>query len=410
MIKKIKVEQLKPGMFVHDFNCGWLHHPFLRNRVSIKSEAEIESILKHRIRELYIDTAHGIDCDDAPTQSEVNLELDADMGSVDVTHIKHRARVSLKEEIVKARVLLSESKKKTQVLMDAVKLGKQIDMNQVENIVERMTESILNNSDALISLARIKSKDEYTYLHSLAVAALCISFGEELQLSDLQVKSLGVGGLLHDIGKVRIPGEILNKPGPLTEREFELMKKHVNYGDCILRQSTNIEEDAIAVTLHHHERLDGTGYPEGLKGDEISFFGQIAAIVDIYDALTSERCYKNAMAPTDAMRKLFEWSDCYLGRRLVERFIAHLGIYPIGTIVRLQSGVIGVVIDHGERGLLHPIVRALYDFKANKVVAPFDVDLSRGPAGSESDQIISCEAPGKWKFQRETAAPIELVA
>jgi len=409
MVKKIKVEQLKAGMFVHDFNCGWLHHPFLRNRVKIKSEGEIERILKHRIRELYIDTAHGIDCDDAPTKSEVDGELDASMGSVDVSNMRHRARVSLKEEIVRARVLLAESKKRTQALMDAVKLGKQIDMDQVENIVDRMTESVLKNSDALISLARIKNKDEYTYLHSLAVAALCISFGEELQLGENKVKSLGVGGLLHDIGKVRVPGEILNKPGPLTEQEFELMKEHVSYGDCILRQSTKIEEDAIAVTIHHHERLDGTGYPEGLKGDEISLFGQIAAIVDIYDALTSERCYKNAMAPTDAMRKLFEWSDGYLNRGLVERFIAHLGIYPIGTIVRLQSGVIGIVIDHGERGLLHPIVRALFDFKAGKILTPFDIDLSRGPVGSESDQIVSCEAPGKWQFQRETA-PTELVA
>jgi HD-GYP domain-containing protein (c-di-GMP phosphodiesterase class II) len=242
------------------------------------------------------------------------------------------------------------------------------------------------------------------------VAALCISFGEELELDARKVKSLGVGGLLHDIGKVRVPGEVLNKPGPLTEKEFELMKEHVNYGDCILRQSTKIEDDAIAVTVHHHERLDGTGYPEGLKGDEISIFGQIAAIVDIYDALTSERCYKNAMAPTDAMRKLFEWSDCYLNRGLVERFIAHLGIYPIGTVVRLESGIIGVVIDHGERGLLHPIIRALYDFKTAKVVPPYDIDLSKGPIGAESDQIISCEAPGKWKFQREPAEPLQVLA
>jgi HD-GYP domain-containing protein (c-di-GMP phosphodiesterase class II) len=130
----------------------------------------------------------------------------------------------------------------------------------------------------------------------------------------------------------------LNKPGPLSEKEFEIMKQHVMHGDCILRQTGNIEEDSICVTAHHHERLDGTGYPERLKGDEISPFGQMAAIVDIYDALTSERCYKNPMAPTDALRKLFEWSDNYLNRDLVERFIAHLGIYPVGSVVRLQSG------------------------------------------------------------------------
>src|SRR2546428_266914 len=170
MIKKIKIEQLKPGIFVHDFNCGWLHHPFLRNRVKLNTDADID----------------------------------------------------------------------------------------------RMTKSVLDNSDALVSLARIKNKDEYTYLHSLSVSALCISFGEHLQLDDKKIKSIGVGGLLHDIGKVRVPSEILNKPGPLSEKEFDIMKQHVKYGDCILRETTKIEEDSICVTAHHHERLDGTGYPDGL--------------------------------------------------------------------------------------------------------------------------------------------------
>jgi HD-GYP domain-containing protein (c-di-GMP phosphodiesterase class II) len=230
---------------------------------------------------------------------------------------------------------------------------------------------------------------------------LCISFGEHLRLDDRKIKALGIGGLLHDIGKVRIPIEILNKPGPLSEKEFEIMKQHVMHGDCILRQTGNIEEDSICVTAHHHERLDGTGYPEGLKGDEISPFGQMAAIVDIYDALTSERCYKNPMAPTDALRKLFEWSDNYLNRDLVERFIAHLGIYPVGSVVRLQSGFIGVVVDHGEKGLLYPVVRALYDTRKEKEVSPFDIDLAKRGAEENADEIVSCEAPEKWNLRLE---------
>jgi len=403
MIKKVKVEQLRPGIFVHDFNCGWLHHPFLRNRVTLTTDAEIQKIAKHNIHEVYIDTEHGDDVDEAPTKPEVDDNLQTQITQLEPATVKREVRVSLKDEIVRAKVLLTEAKEKTQILMDDVKLGKQIDMQQVESIVDRMTESILNNSDALVSLARIKNKDEYTYLHSLAVSALSISFAEYLELDDKKVKSIGVGGLLHDIGKVRVPNEILNKPGPLSEKEFEIMKQHVKYGDCILRQTTNIEEDAICVTAHHHERLDGTGYPDGLKGDEISLFGQIAAIVDIYDALTSERCYKNAMAPTEALRKLFEWSNDYLNRELAERFIAHLGIYPVGTVVRLESGLIAVVIDHGEAGLLQPVVRALYDFKKGKILQPFDIDLSKHSVGNERDRIIGCEAPGKWKWEPEAA-------
>jgi putative nucleotidyltransferase with HDIG domain len=400
MIKKIKVEQLKPGVFVHDFNCGWLHHPFLRNRVQLKTDADIERILKHQIREVYIDTDQGKDVDDAPTEPEVEDEIQKQISQLDEPNLRKRDRVALQEEMVRAKILLTEAKEKIQSLMDGVKLGKQIDMQQVENLVDKVTESVLKNSDALVSLARIKNKDEYTYLHSLAVSALCISFGEHLQLGDKKVKAIGVGGLLHDIGKVRVPSEVLNKPGPLTEKEFEIIKQHVKYGDCILRETTKIEEDSICVTAHHHERLDGTGYPEGLKGNEISLFGQMGAIVDIYDALTSERCYKNAMPPTNALRKLFEWSNGYVNRELVERFITCLGIYPIGTVVRLRSGLIGVVIDHGEKGLLYPMVRALYDTRKQKPVSPFEIDLSK-PAANGGDEIVGSEAPGRWPLPPE---------
>jgi putative nucleotidyltransferase with HDIG domain len=402
MIKKIDVKKLKPGVFVHDFNCGWLHHPFLHNRVKIKTEKEIEKIVKHQIRELYIDTDQGLDVDDAPTKPEVDREIQTEINKLDESAVKDGARVSLQEEIVRAKELLNETKTNTQRLMDDIKVGKQLDMRQVETIVDKMTESVLNNSDALISLARIKTKDEYTYLHSIAVSALCISFGEHLQLDDKKIKAIGIGGLLHDIGKVKVPIEILNKPGPLSEEEFEIMKEHVKHGDCILRQTTAIDEDAICVTTHHHERLDGPGYPEGLKGDEISVFGQIAAIVDIYDALTSERCYKNPMPPTEALRKLFEWSRGYLNKGLVEQFIVHLGIYPVGSVVRLRSGIIGVVIDHGERGLLYPVVRVLYDTRKGKVLSPLDIDLGRKRAAADSYEIVSCEAPERWKLRPES--------
>ena len=390
-----------PGVFVHDFNCGWFQHPFLHNRVLLKGDADIEKILKHRIPEVYIDTDRGLDIEDAPARETVKDDIQAEMSKLDAQAQPSGGGVPLAQEIDTAKILLDESKQQTQALMDAVRMGMKLDLPQVEIVVERMTESVLRNKDALASLARIKSKDEYTYLHSLAVAALCISFGHRLKLPPREVKALGVGGLLHDFGKVKIPTEVLNKPGTLTEEEFAIMQTHVEHGYRILQETPGIEESSIAVIYHHHERLDGTGYPNGLKGREISYFGQIATIVDIYDALSSERCYGEALPATDALKKLFEWSGPYLDRKLVEQFVLHMGIYPIGTLVRLRSGLIGVVVEQGERSLLDPVVRAVYDTRRNKLVTPFEINLSSRPAGQQLDEIIGCESGDDWDIQPE---------
>jgi putative nucleotidyltransferase with HDIG domain len=400
MIKKVKTEQLKPGMFVHDFNCGWLNHPFLRNRILLKCDAEIEKILEHQIKDVYIDTDQGLDADDAPTKQFVNELIQNELNKLE-PHNAPRGSVPLPEEIENAKHLLDESKRKTQILMDAVRLGMKLDLPQVEVVVDKMTESVLRNKHALVSLSRIKNKDEYTYIHSLSVAALCISFANHLGMDATQIKALGVGGLLHDIGKVNVPIELLNKPGTLSEAEFEVMKAHVAHGERILGDTHGIDEFSICVCTHHHERLDGTGYPKGLKTGEISEFGQIGAIVDIYDALSSERSYKHALPPTDALKKLFEWSGGYLNRGLVEQFVLHMGIYPIGTVVRLRSGFIGVVVEQGERSLLDPVVRAVYDTKRNKLVIPFEINLSSRPAGQQLDEIVGCEAPEAWNLHPE---------
>lgn len=398
MIKKIKVEKLKPGIFVQDFNCSWLDHPFLFNKVRIKNEQEIEKIIRHGVREVYIDTDQGLDVDDAPTKDEVDRKIFFALENLSVTTSTPRNPVPLCDEIHKAKALVAHAKLATRLLMEDVRLGRQIDMPTVENIVEMMTHSVFNNKDALISLLRIKNKDEYTFMHSLAVSALCISFGGRLGFDDDKIKKIGIGGLLHDIGKVRVPTEILTKPGRLTEQEFDIVKDHVRDGLAILRQTTEIDDDSLCLTAHHHERLDGSGYPDGLRGDQISLFGQMAGIIDTYDALTSERCYKAATQPTEALRRIYEWSENYLNRGLVETFIAHLGIYPIGALVRLRSGFVGVVIDHGEKGLLYPVVRIVRDTRKQRLTEPFDVNLSNQNATGETDEIVACESPEKLKI------------
>jgi len=399
MIKKIKVEQLKPGVFVHDFNCGWLHHPFLTDRTKLKTDKQIQKVVGYGIRDLYIDTDKGVDIDDAPTQREADHEIQSEFDQLNAPAMGPSDSSGFKAELIRAKQLIAEAKLTTQKLMQDVRLGKRMELNQVERTVDKMTDSILRNKDALVSLLRIKEVDEYTYVHSISVSALCISFAQGLDFEAAQIKQIGIGGLLHDIGKMKVPLDILNKPGPLSEKEFQIMKRHVKDGESTLQQYPNLDQSCTCVTSHHHERLDGTGYPEGLKGEQISLFGQIAAIVDIYDALSSERCYKNAMPPTEALKKLYEWSQSYLNRELVEKFVAHLGIYPIGSLVRLENSLLAVVVDHGAKNLLHPVVRAVYDVKKTLRLEPSDTVLGGQINAGNPYGIVGCESPEKWQIK-----------
>jgi putative nucleotidyltransferase with HDIG domain len=401
MIKKIKVGQLKPGIFVHDLNCDWLHHPFVRNKIRIKNEHDIEKIIKQGINEVYIDTDKGLDVAEAPTKKDVDREIQGELDKLTDTKLKTGSRALLREELIRAREIIKESKKTIHNIMDDVKHGKQIEMEQVEKIVEKIADSIFQNKDALISLGRIKHKDEYTYMHSLSVCALMISFAEHLNLDYKTIKAVGIGGLLHDIGKVKVPIEILNKNGALSEEEFNIIKEHVKDGCSILERCTSIDDISMYVAAHHHERLNGTGYPDSLAGDEISIFGQMSAVADVYDALSSDRCYKKKIIPTEALRKLFEWSNSYFKKDLVEQFICCVGIYPVGTLVCLRSGMLGIVVDHGVKGLLYPIIRVVYDTRKRRFITPYDMDLSRPSDSGITDTILNYEAPEKWNIRPE---------
>ncbi len=275
---------------------------------------------------------------------------------------------------------------------------KQIKIERVESTVEKMYDSILRNKDALSSLCRIKTADEYTFSHSVGVCALMISFAKHLGLDSHTVKEMGVGGLLHDIGKTNIPIEILNKKSRLTEHESITMKEHAVQGIVILYDYSDIYDSSVCVAAEHHERIDGTGYPNGLKGEEISKFGQMAGIVDVYDAITSDRCYRTGIQPTEALKKLFEWSKFHFNSELVQQFIQCVGIYPVGTLVLLESGMLSIVLTHGDKNILQPTVRIVFDTNKMKNVAPYDIDLSQG--GNE-DKIKSYESPYIWHIRPE---------
>lgn len=393
MIKQISTNQLKPGMFISDLNCGWLDHPFVSNTFLVRDQATVDKIISLGIRELYIDTEKGTDVGAAPSQQEVNAELERRMQEIAQKQAAKPIVTELREETARARRLHVEGNKLVRNVMEDVRMGRVLRVERLAPLVENTVESMFRNQDALLPLVRLKSQDDYTFEHSLGVCALLVTFGRAMQLPKDEIKELALGGLLHDIGKSCVPDEILNKPGKLNEEEFLLMQKHVTHGVSLLQGMTDISDIAMQVVSQHHERFDGTGYPQHQQGAQTSLYGKMAAIVDVYDAISSERIYNKGMPPPQALKKLLEWSSHHFDPQLVKTFIRAIGIYPTGTLVQLESKRLGVVIEQNDGNLLAPVVRVFYHGGQKYYIRPEIVDISK-----VQDKIASFENYDKWKI------------
>lgn len=393
MIKQIVVEQLKPGMYIHDLNCGWLDHPFLTNAFHVPDQATVDKIIGLGIREIYIDTVKGADVWLGRPQADVNAELEKRLQDLAEKQSAKPIVIELKNEVARARRLHGEANKIVRSMMDDVRMGQQIQVDRVEPLVENMVESIFRNQDALLPLVQLKNHDDYTFEHSVSVCALMVAFARGMKLSRAVIKELALGALLHDAGKARVPDNILNKPAKLSEDEFALMKDHVVLGVALLEASHGISDIALQVVAEHHERFDGTGYPQAKAREGISLYGQMASIVDVYDAISSERVYHRGMAPTQALKKLLEWSTHHFDQHLVQAFIRSIGIYPSGTLVQLESKRLGVVVEQHEAKLLEPVVKVFYHAGHEHYITPEIVDLAK-----VQDRIASCENYDKWKI------------
>ncbi|OIR06716.1 cyclic di-GMP phosphodiesterase response regulator RpfG [mine drainage metagenome] len=395
MAKKISIEQLKPGMYVSDLGSDWMSHPFLRSAFAVKDEAMVKKIASSGIHEVYIDPSRGDDVADAPSAEEVTEHLEHEMLRAAVEPVPER-KIPASEELVRAKKIHGEANRIIHNIMQDVRLGQQVKLEQAEPVVMQMTESILRNGGALLSLTRVKNKDDYTFMHSVSVCALLVSFCRAMDMDAGIIHLAGIGGLLHDIGKVKVPDKILNKPGRLSDEEFKVMKCHVVESKKILSETDGIAETSIQVAAQHHERHDGSGYPEGLKGEAITQMGQMAAICDVYDAITSERCYHKGLVPHEALRKIFEWSKFHFNPTLVQAFLRTIGIYPVGTLVLLESGRIGVVVEQSESNLLQPVVKVFYDSGKQRYLPTLEVDLAKPLGHGGGDRIVSHESPEKW--------------
>jgi HD-GYP domain-containing protein (c-di-GMP phosphodiesterase class II) len=395
MLKKIDSDQLRVGMAIHDLDCGWMEHPFVRSKFTLTSFDEIRKIRSAGIRGVVIDCAKGLDVRDAPTVAEAEATIEAEVMAIAARPVAPK-RVAVAEELARATQIQKQATGLVRTVMQDVRLGKVVELDQVAPMVETITSSILRNPGALTGLLRIKSKDDYTFLHSVSVCTLLVAFCNVRGIDADTTYQAGLGGLLHDTGKALVPDAILNKTGPLTDAEFAIIKKHPRDGYDILVKSGGIGAIPLDITLHHHERRDGSGYPDKYDESQISELARMAAIVDVYDAITSDRSYHKGMAPADALRKIFEWSKFHFDPVLAQEFVRCVGIYPVGTLVLLESGRLGVVAEAHETSLLTPKVNVFFNTKNMSYITPRQVDLARPLGAGGADKIVRHESDAKW--------------
>lgn len=388
MLKKIPVEHIRLGMHLEAFCGAWLEHPFWRNKFVLTDPKDIALILASPIKEVWINLAKGLDSEVTETTDSAIEIITAE--SVPNVSPVAQERTGFNDEVKRAAKICAKGKEAVVSMFQEARMGKAIEAEAAAPLVEEISNSVMRNPGALISLARLKIADDYTYMHSVAVCALMIALSRQLGLDEQQTRDAGMAGLLHDLGKAMIPMEILNKPGKLTDEEFALVKTHPEEGYRLLLEGKGISEIAKDVCLHHHEKIDGSGYPKGLNGESMSLYAKMGAVCDVYDAVTSNRPYKAGWDPAESIKRMAEWKG-HFDPTVFQAFVKSLGIYPIGSFVRLESGKLGVVVEQGEQSLLKPKVKVFFSTKSQAYIRPETIDLARSP-----EKIAGRDDAAKW--------------
>jgi len=393
MLKKIPVEQVRLGMHIQEFCGSWMDHPFWRENFVLDNPDDLRQIRSCGIKEVWIDAQKGLDVEGA-TKQEAEASIDARLTAIEAPPAPP-PRATMAEEVVRAAKICAKGKESVISMFQEARMGKAIDHEAAGALVEEISNSVMRNPGALISLARLRSADDYTYMHSVAVCALMVALARQLGLDDRQTRDAGMAGLLHDLGKALMPIEVLNKPGKLTDEEFRIIKSHPVEGHRLLVEGGGAGEVSLDVCLHHHEKVDGSGYPKGLKDAEISLYAKMGAVCDVYDAITSNRPYKSGWDPAESIRKMTEWSSGHFDTRVFQAFVKSIGIYPTGSLVKLASGRLGVVIEQSPKSLLTPQVKVFFSTKSKTYIPPEVIDLSKQGA----EKIVGREDAATWGIE-----------
>jgi HD-GYP domain-containing protein (c-di-GMP phosphodiesterase class II) len=384
--KRVPVAELRPGMYLHEIGVSWIEHPFWRSSFVIRNDDELRRIADCGVTEVWIDPSRGLDFSPEPAPPAPDSDIARD-------RVTAEPAATPGDEIAHAARTCSRARTAVRAMFQEVRMGKALSIDNAMSLVDEISGSVLRNPVALISLARLKQNDDYTYMHSIAVCALMVAVGRQLGLDETQTREAGLAGLFHDIGKATIDPAILRKPGRLTDEEYADIMTHPMAGWNILGEASGLGDAVLDVCRHHHERLDGSGYPDRLSGDEISLFARMGAVCDVYDAVTSERPYKQGWNPAEAMRRMAVWSKSGFDERVFHALVKTLGIYPIGSLVRMHSGRLGLVVGQSEESLLVPKVKVFFSTRSNAMIAPEVIDTALPNC---RDKISGCEDPKAW--------------
>ncbi len=380
MKQKIDTSELDKGMYVCDLDRPWLDSPFLFQGFLVNSDTELDEI-KKLCEFVYIDPERAVNA----INNENNPSTDSENNAI--SDQEQRPYISkFEDEIPPASELRNEATDYMEQAFRDIRTGKSVEGKQVKKVVAGMVTSILRNPDALVLLSNLRDHDKYSVAHSINVCTLSLAFGRYIGLSPRELTELGMGALLHDIGEIRVPTNVMRKEGLLSKEESLLMQTHTTHGADILRNSTDIPHSAIEVALTHHERSNGQGYPEGIYESDISYYSRIVGMIDVYDSVTSSHTYRHCISSTEALKNMYNWRNNLFEGHLVEQFIQCLGIYPIGSVVELTSGEVGIIISVSLQHRLQPKIMLVRDSKKKPYMPPKILNLAQHSGGEYSSK------------------------
>ncbi len=372
MLQNITRSELRPGMFVVSLGAGTFSSPLVTLNKCLPSKESID----------------------------VHVPRDVDQVQVDTERACFTRETTLAEETVTAKKLYNEALTHVRTFVDEVRRGKEIDYRTATPLVDSFIESVFRNESAAATLFKLRFFDSYSYTHSINVSILAVILGKHLGMDRDTLRDLGTAGLFHDIGKSRIPEAILNKPGKLSESEFAVMKSHTLEGYQLMRNQPGLNPEILRAVVEHHERIDGTGYPRGLKEDEIGRFSRIISVVDVYDALTSRRVYKEPMAPAKALGMMYQWRDRDYSPKAIENFIKCIGVFPVGSFVRLSGGEHAVVVQANAERPTKPVVKVVFDARLRQRL-PLTLDLDALTGSPQAQDIAQVLNPAELQIDLE---------